>query len=70
MRAITLETQDNNYLIRIDKNSIDKDFLFNLIEKLRLEFLAQEVDFDEDIEELGKEIKSNWWKENKEKYLG
>lgn len=70
MRAITLETQDNNYLIRIDKNSIDKDFLFNLIEKLRLEFLAQEVDFDEDIEELGKEIKSNWWKENKEKYIG
>jgi hypothetical protein len=39
------------------------------IEYLRTEYLAQKIDFDETIEELGTEIKHSWWQHNKAKYI-
>lgn len=69
MNAITIESKDDKFLISIEKGKMDKDFLIRLVERLRFEILAQKVDFDEDIEVLGAEIKSKWWKENKRKLV-
>jgi hypothetical protein len=69
MRAIDLQTTNDKFLISIDKNSIDKEFLLNLIEKIRLEYLVRKVDFDESIEDLGEEIKADWWQKNKDKFI-
>ncbi len=69
MQNIELETTDNKFLISIDKDSVDKEFLLNLIEKIRLEYLANKVNFDESIEDLGEEIKADWWQKNKSKFI-
>jgi hypothetical protein len=69
MQAIDLQTTNDKFLISIDKNSIDKEFLLNLIEKIRLEYLVRKVDFDESIEDLGEDIKADWWQKNKDKFI-
>lgn len=68
-QPITLDTSDSRFIISIDKQAIDKKILLKYIESLRLELLAHEVDFDEDIEVLGREIKSEWWKKNKDRFI-
>lgn len=69
MQTIDLQTTDDKFLISIDKDSIDKEFLLNLIEKIRLESLIRKADFDESIEDLGEEIKTDWWQKNKSKFI-
>lgn len=69
MRAIDLQTTDDRFLISIDKDLVDKEFLVNLIEKIRLEYLVRKVDFDERIEDLGEEIKAEWWAKNKDRFI-
>ncbi len=53
MTSIHLDTNSNKYVISIDKKALDKTWLIKLVEKLRVEKLAQQFDFDEEIEELG-----------------
>ncbi len=65
MQAIDLQTTEDKFLISIDKNLVDKEFLLNLIEKIRLEYLVRKADFDESIKDLGEEIKADWWEKNK-----
>lgn len=69
MQTIDLQTTDDKFLISIDKDSVDKEFLLNLIEKIRLESLIRKADFDESIEDLSEEIKADWWKKNKSKFI-
>jgi len=69
MKAITLTTTDDKFLVSIDKKYIDKSILLDLIEKIRTEHLANKLDIDESIEELGEEFKEDWWKKNKERFL-
>ena len=66
MKAITLTTTDDRFLVSIDKKYIDKGILLDLIEKIRIEHLANKLDFDESIEVLGEEFKEEWWEKNKD----
>jgi len=66
---IKLDTSDSQFIISIDKDAIDKKTLLKYLESLRLELLAREVDFDEDIERLGEEIKAKWWAKNKDRFI-
>lgn len=70
MRAINLEVNEKDLLIRIDKNLIDKDILIELVDRLRLESLIKKADFSEEMEELGEEIKANWWEKNRDRIIG
>ncbi len=69
MNPIQITTEKDRYLISLDKTAFDKRTLVSLIERLRIEFLANQVDFDESIEKLGEDIKQQWWKNNKKKFL-
>jgi len=64
MTSIHLDTNSDKYVISIDKKALDKTWLIKLVEKLRVEELAQQFDFNEEIEEIGEQIKSDWWKKN------
>lgn len=70
MNAISLETTNDKFLISVDKTTLDEKFVVELIEHLRMEQLAQKINFSEDIEVLGEEIKSGWWQKNKSRLLG
>ena len=69
MTHIQLETRDDKYLISIDKASFDREWIVQLIEKLRTEELARQFDFDEDIEAVGEQIKADWWAKNKARFI-
>ena len=69
MQVIDLQTASDKFLISIDKRLVGKELLLNLVEKIRLEYLAQKVDFDESVEELGEEIKDDWWQKNKSRFV-
>ncbi len=69
MNPIQITTENDRYLISLDKSSFDKKALVSLLERLRIEFLANQVDFDESIEEFGENIKEQWWKKNKKNFL-
>lgn len=69
MNAVTLETQDDRYLISIGRDYIDQEFLIKLVERIKLEHLVREAGFDESIEELGEKIKADWWQKNKDRLL-
>ncbi len=67
--ALTLKTVNDRFLISIDKSFIEHDFLIRLMSRIRMEYLAKTVSFDESIEILGEEIKSDWWEKNKKRLL-
>lgn len=69
MTSIHLDTQDDKYLISLDKASFDKEWLMGLIERLRVEELARKFNFDEDIEQVGEDIKKDWWNKNKSRFI-
>lgn len=69
MTSIYLDTQDDKYLISLDKASFDKEWLMGLIERLRMEELARKFNFDEDSEQVGEDIKSDWWNKNKSRFI-
>ena len=70
MKSITVESNENDFLIRIDKDLIDKDLLIELVDRFRLETLIRKADISEDIEDIGEEIKAEWWERNKDRILG
>ena len=55
--------------LTFDRRQVKTKWLLKLIERMRLEMLIEEVDFDEDIEDLGKEIKNSWWLHNKQRLI-
>ncbi len=69
MTSIQLDTQKDKYLISVDSSVFDKAWILRLIENLRMEELARQFDFDKEIEELGEEIKANWWAKNKTRFI-
>lgn len=69
MQAIRLEQNEQSFFLTISKEVIDKDMLVELVERIRLEYLLKQADFDQSIEDLGEEIKADWWKANKDKFI-
>ncbi len=69
MSALQLTTTSDRFLISVDRSAITRENLLRLLELFRLEMLAEKVDFDPSIEDLGEEIVSDWWNKNKESYL-
>ena len=69
MARINIESTQDEYLIRIDKTLVDKTYVHQLLNLLQIEELAQRVDFDDSIIDLGEEIKTDWWKKNKARFI-
>ncbi|OIN58053.1 hypothetical protein [Arsenicibacter rosenii] len=69
MTSIHLESNQDRYTISIDKNAVDKAWMIKLIERLRMEELAHQLNFDESVEELGEQIKADWWAKNKSRFI-
>lgn len=69
VQPVKLETSDSQIIVSIDKDYVDKDDLLTLIDNLHVEHLVRKMDLGEDIEALGREIKSEWWKKNKDRFI-
>jgi 6-pyruvoyl-tetrahydropterin synthase len=69
MKGIEIQATEKEYIITLDKKLIDEEALTKVLESIYLEYLAQIVDFDESIVELGEEIQKSWWEQNKDRIL-
>lgn len=69
MSAISINNNDDKIFISLDKNTFSESFVTNLLNRLRAEELAKELDIKEGIEDLGDEIKLEWWNRNKYKVI-
>ena len=69
MNPITVDSSGERFLISVDKSFMDKAFLVDFVERIRIEYLAQKINFDEELQELGEEIKQGWWTENKSRFI-
>ena len=69
MEAIDIKSTDAKYIITVDKSIVDMEIILDILEKLKLECLAKNIDFNENIVNLSEEIKKSWWKKNKDRFL-
>lgn len=69
MNPISISSTEQHFTITIDKNAVNKVYIFSLLERLRIENLIERAALPSEIEQLGKEIKASWWEQNKEWFL-
>jgi hypothetical protein len=69
MNAINIKTIKDQVVIKVDSSLINIDFLNKLYSRVRVEELAKKAKFDNKVVKIGEEIKKDWWKKNKNKYL-
>jgi len=55
-------------IIRLDKSFIPVDALLKIANRLKVEYLAQEVGFTDSILAISEEIDSEWWAKNGEEF--
>jgi uncharacterized protein (UPF0335 family) len=70
MTGIALSANEQQFFLTIDKNVISREKLQQFLDRIRLEYLVEKADFDDSIEQLGEEIKADWWAKNKARLLG
>jgi len=69
MKTIEIQDLEDEYVIRIEKNVIDKAYLSRILERLELEYLIKKAAFDERLIALGEEMKQDWWENNRDRIL-
>ena len=69
MTAIQVSRNETEMIINIPKSSVAPEVIMRILERFRFEELIQKADFQEDIEDIGEEIKADWWSKNRDKYL-
>lgn len=68
MQAVNIRSDQDQYIININKNLFDKEVIVKILEWLRLEELAGKMNTGDDILEIDEEIKQDWWERNKNRF--
>jgi hypothetical protein len=69
MQGFQVQHKEEDVIITINRKLINMNTLENILERLRVDYLAQQVDFNENILTLGNEIKRKWWEQNGKEFL-
>jgi hypothetical protein len=69
MNALNIKTIKDQVVIKVDSSLINIDFLNKLYSRVRVEELAKKAKFNDKVVKIGEEIKSDWWRKNKNNYL-
>jgi hypothetical protein len=69
MESFQIKTTKNQFVITVDKSLVNLDFIKNFFSRVRVEELVKKANFKKDIIGIAKEVKKDWWKKNKDKYL-
>jgi hypothetical protein len=68
-KDFSIECVGNHAVIRVNLSLINIESLNKLIERLRFEELIKRAKFGDEVTEIGREIKKNWWQKNRDEYL-
>jgi hypothetical protein len=67
---LDIQVKDDNVNIVFSRNLISDNDLMELIERIKVKHLISKSKLtEEDAIKLDEELKSNWWKDNREKFL-
>ncbi len=70
MEALTLQSLENEWIIKIDKNQFPPEFLVKMLKRIQLEWLAKKANFDNTLaNQLADDIETGWWAKNGEAFL-
>jgi len=70
MGAISIQEQGEQVVIKLLKSDINVALIERLLQQIRLQYLLEKAEFDEDaLFELTEEIKADWWAKNGEAFL-
>lgn len=69
MTAFQVQNTPETLQVIVDKKYFNEEELLRILNYLRVEFLAKKIDFDEDLEAFGEEIKQDWWSANKGRFI-
>ena len=69
MKNFSIQSVGNQAVITVDLSLISMESLNRLFERLQTEELIQQAGFDDNLVEIGGEIKRSWWRKNREWYL-
>jgi hypothetical protein len=67
---LNVQVKDDNVNIVFSRDLMKDDELMDFLERIRVKHLISESKLTEEIAlNLDKELKSNWWKQNRNKFL-
>lgn len=69
MTAFQVQNTPETLQLTLDKKYFNEDDLLRIMNYIKVEFLARKIDFDQDIEAFGEEIKKDWWSTNKSRFI-
>lgn len=70
MKAFEIKSTDKEILIRLDKTELLTSDLINIVNRLRLEVLAQKSSLTPDqAQRLADEVDNAWWEQQGESFL-
>lgn len=69
MTAFQIQNTPDSLQLTLDKKYFKEEELLMIMNYLNVEFLARKIDFDQDIEDFGEEIKRDWWSTNKGRFI-
>ena len=70
MKAFEIKSTDKEILIRLDKTELSTSDLINIVNRLRLEVLAQKSSLTPDqAQRLADEVDNTWWEQYGESFL-
>ncbi len=70
MKAFEIKSTDKEILIRLDKTELSTSDLINIVNRLRLEVLAQKSSLTPDqAQRLADEVDNAWWEQYGESFL-
>jgi type II secretory pathway component PulK len=70
MKAFEIKSTDKEILIRLDKTELSTSDLINIVNRLRLEVLAQKSSLTPDqAQRLADEVDNAWWEQHGESFL-
>ncbi len=69
MGNLSVQTQGDEMVIRLNNLSFDKDYLLSMVKRLYVEQLAYKAEISDSIEDIASEINADWWEANGEAFL-
>lgn len=69
MSGFSVQTDQAEVVIRLDRSTINQENLMAFLEHFRLEYLVLKASLTSDALDIAEDIEQQWWEQNKDEFL-
>ena len=69
METVKVKKKEGKIIISIDEKDFSQDNLERILNRVWIQYLVEKANADESLLDIAKDIKANWWKENRDEML-